>query len=119
MQSTEHSLFLLCFHGLARQIAGGFLSVMFKKLSQMKKRMISVSREKMEVGERLWLMIKYACFNGKRTEKGIFYKGFHMKYTAESTEIINKISELFKAIGILQTFSYLYLYKTGKKRFQD
>ncbi|MBS5781269.1 MAG: hypothetical protein KID04_00145 [Clostridium sp.] len=62
---------------------------------------------------------KYACFNGKRTEKGIFCKGFHMKYTAESTEIINKISELFKAIGILQTFSYLYLYKTGKKRFQD
>ena len=76
MQSTEHSLFLLCFHGLARQMAGGFLSVMFKKLSQMKKRMISVSREKMEEGERLWLMINTPVLTVSERKKGFFAKVF-------------------------------------------
>lgn len=76
MQSTEHSLFLLCFHALAWQIAGGFLSVMFKKLSQMKKRMISVSREKMEEGERLWLMINTPVLTVSERKKGFFAKVF-------------------------------------------
>lgn len=76
MQSTEHSLFLLCFHGLARQMAGGFLSVMFKKLSHMKKRMISVSREKMEEGERLWLMINTPVLTVSERKKGFFAKVF-------------------------------------------
>lgn len=76
MQSTEHSLFLLCFHGLARQMAGGFLSVMFKKLSHMKKRMISVSREKMEEGERLWLMINTPVLTVSERKKGFSAKVF-------------------------------------------
>lgn len=49
---------------------------MFKKLSHMKKRMISVSREKMEEGERLWLMINTPVLTVSERKKGFFAKVF-------------------------------------------